>query len=74
MIKKGAPLTWKELDAGEYSVRVLLDDNLNGLFDGPDLQAFTEPERYLQQAEKLTLKAGWTVEVDISKLLAPSSR
>jgi len=74
MIKKGAPLTWKELDAGEYSVRVLLDENLNGFFDGPDLQAFTEPERYLQQAEKLTLKAGWTVEVDISKLLAPSSR
>lgn len=73
-LRQGATITWAGLDAGDYRVRVLLDENQNGFFDGPDLQAFTEPERYAQQPDKLTLKSGWTVEVDISKLLTPPPR
>jgi len=51
---------------GEYSMRILLDQNGNGIWDPGDFSKKRQPERCLQITEKLIIRSDWDNERDIS--------
>jgi hypothetical protein len=51
---------------GEYSMRILLDQNGNGTWDPGDFSRKIQPEKCLQIAEKLIIRSDWDNERDIS--------
>lgn len=51
---------------GEYSLRILFDDNNNGIWDPGSLSARRQPERVISIRQKLSVRADWDNERDIS--------
>ena len=71
-IKTSHPLTSRELNIplyvpGEYELRILYDDNKNGKWDpGSFFKTKRQPEKVEIIPRKLTVKANWDNEVDIT--------
>lgn len=70
-IKFSFPLTSSMLKKdlippGEYSLRILLDQNGNGQWDPGDYKTKKQPERCLPISQKLTIRSDWDNERDIS--------
>lgn len=53
------------LDAGEYSFRLVLDENGNGKWDGGDVLERKEAEKVLYFSEKAKIRANWETEVEL---------
>jgi uncharacterized protein (DUF2141 family) len=52
---------------GEYELRLLFDENKNGIWDtGEFFGEHRQPERVLPISRKITIKANWDNEVDIT--------
>jgi hypothetical protein len=53
---------------GEYDMRILYDENKNGIWDRGKFFGTTrkQPERVVPIARKLIVKANWDAEVDIT--------
>jgi hypothetical protein len=52
---------------GEYDLRILYDDNKNGIWDrGQFFGTRKQPERVVPVTRKLIVKANWDAEVDIT--------
>jgi uncharacterized protein (DUF2141 family) len=71
-VKFAYPMTGKEFYAklfspGEYDLRILYDDNKNGIWDaGAFFNKHRQPEKVLPISRKLTVKANWDNIVDIT--------
>jgi hypothetical protein len=56
----------KLFDPGEYDLRVLYDDNQNGVWDPGDFFQYRQPEIVVPIRKKLNVKSDWDNEVDIN--------
>ena len=71
-VKYSYPLTSRNFNArlfppGDYDLRILFDDNKNGKWDpGEFFKVRRQPEKVLPISRKLTVKANWLNEVDIT--------
>ncbi|AEW02242.1 hypothetical protein A4D02_31330 [Niastella koreensis] len=71
-VKFAYPMTGKEFNAklfppGEYDLRILYDDNKNGIWDsGAFFKHRHQPEKVLPISRKLTVKANWDNIIDIT--------
>jgi len=69
-IVKSVPLTsieWtrKLFEPGEYNLRILYDDNKNGVWDPGNFSEKRQPEIVQPVSRKLNIKGNWDNEVDI---------
>jgi uncharacterized protein (DUF2141 family) len=69
-IKKSAllnSLEWsnKFISPGEYEIRILFDDNNNGIWDTGNYTKKLQPEKAITLTQKLAVKANWDNERDI---------
>ena len=71
-VKFAYPMTSKEFNAklfipGEYDLRILYDDNKNGVWDaGAFFDKHRQPEKVMPISRKLNVKANWDNIVDIT--------
>jgi hypothetical protein len=71
-VKFAYPMTGREFNAklflpGEYDLRILYDDNKNGVWDaGAFFGKHRQPEKVMPISRKLTVKANWDNLVDIT--------
>jgi len=70
-IVKSVPLTgieWSQkiFEPGEYSLRILYDNNKNGVWDPGDFDKKLQPEIVQRIPRKLNIKNNWDNEVDIN--------
>jgi uncharacterized protein (DUF2141 family) len=70
-IKFSQALTTREFNAklfvpGDYDLRILYDDNKNGKWDPGDFSKHLQPEKVQPIPRKLSVKANWNNEVDIT--------
>lgn len=54
-----------ELEPGDYSFRIIHDDNQNGTWDSGNLITRTLPEQIDQYSKATTVRANWEVEVEL---------
>lgn len=65
---KDTLLTFSLLNPGEYQLRVLFDENLNGRWDTGNLLLKKEPEIVLLISEKVSIKANWGNKLNLHTL------
>ncbi|MFP5039795.1 Ig-like domain-containing protein [Parasediminibacterium sp. JCM 36343] len=63
---KDAIFKRKLFKPGDYMLRILLDENQNGVWDTGNFSKRLQPERVLEKTWKLNVKANWDNEMDIS--------
>ncbi len=52
---------------GDYDLRILFDDNKNGVYDpGEFFGKHIQPEKVISVPRKVTVKANWDNEIDIT--------
>lgn len=57
----------KLFQPGEYDLRILYDDNKNGVYDpGEFFGKHIQPEKVISISRKVTVKANWDNEIDIT--------
>lgn len=54
------------LEPNDYSIRVLIDNNQNGIWEIGNIRQNQMPESVYNHYEYTTLRANWSVEVDVS--------
>jgi hypothetical protein len=71
-VKYSYPFTSRDFYAklfapGEYDLRILFDDNKNGVYDPGDFFGkHIQPEKVISVPRKVTVKANWDNEIDIT--------
>lgn len=60
----GPEVTLQLLEPGEYLLKIIVDDNKNGLWDPGSLLEKKQPEKVIPFTHPIKLKAGWTNEAD----------
>ncbi|MFI5193586.1 MAG: Ig-like domain-containing protein [Chitinophagales bacterium] len=63
---KSLRYTNKLFDPGDYDLRILYDDNQNGVWDPGNFFEHRQPEKVQPIGRKLTVKSNWDNEVDIT--------
>lgn len=60
--------TWQNnsFPPGEYGIRILFDDNNNGKWDPGEFKTYRQPEKAITFPQKLSIRANWENERDIS--------
>lgn len=60
-------LEWSNrfVNPGEYEIRILYDDNNNGMWDPGDYSKKLQPEKAITLTQKLAVRANWDNERDI---------
>lgn len=53
-------------NTGEYSIRILFDENKNGIWDAGNYQLKKQPEKVKAIKTKLMVKANWDNEIEIN--------
>lgn len=51
---------------GDYSIRILIDDNNNGIWEVGNIGKSIEPEHVIDFNDKSALRANWTLELEYS--------
>jgi len=69
-VVKSVPLTsidWSQklFEPGEYNLRVLYDDNKNGVWDPGNFDEKRQPEIVQRVPRKLNIKNNWDNDVDV---------
>ena len=60
--------TW--LPPGEYHIRIIHDQNSNGIWDGGNIYSLSPPEAVNRYSEAITVKENWVIEqplIDVEK-------
>ena len=55
----------KLFNPGEYQLRILSDDNLNGIWDPGNYDLKKQPEKVYSISQTLSIKANWENERDV---------
>ena len=55
----------RELNPGDYTFKIVRDDNKNQKWDTGDLNTRTLPEQIDQYSQATTVRANWEVEVEL---------
>ena len=58
--------TFRETPPGEYSLRILIDEDNNGKWDIGNIRQSREPEKIIFFKEKSALRANWEIELEYS--------
>ncbi len=61
----GSEWSNKRFPPGEYEIRILYDDNNNGIWDPGNFKEKRQPERAVSLPQKLAIKADWENEREI---------
>lgn len=61
-IKTSKKIDFSSLQPGEYSVRAIIDDNDNKVWNTGSLLKKTQPERIVYYEEKMKLRANWIID------------
>lgn len=56
------PFQFKNLNPGNYKLRIIEDKNNNGRWDQGNIKKNLKPENIIQGKEEIVLKAGWDLE------------
>ena len=62
MISKNTPIAFPLIDPGFYYVRIVFDNNANGIWDTGDFLQNKQPERVLYYPEKLEVRGNWDLQ------------
>lgn len=54
--------TFRSREPGDYRLRILVDENNNGKWDGPDATFIREPEMVYFSTQPITIRADWEIE------------
>lgn len=54
--------TFRNREPGDYRIRVVIDENNNGEWDGPDAAFTREPEKVYFSTQPITIRADWEIE------------
>lgn len=54
--------SFKNKEPGDYRIRILIDENNNGRWDGPDPKFEKNPERVYFHPKPISIRANWMVE------------
>ena len=57
-------ITFEKLLPGNYQLRLIVDENKNGIWDSGNFNTKKQAERIIYYSEKLNLKANWDIEID----------
>ncbi|WP_082120669.1 Ig-like domain-containing protein [Pedobacter sp. BMA] len=72
VIAKNSTINFANYPAGKYFIRVVYDDNKNGIWDTGDVKSGTQPEKIWYSTTEMSLRANWEREEKISiPLTAP---
>lgn len=71
IISKNTSLKFENYPAGIYFLRVIYDENKNGIWDTGDLKTGKQPEKVWYSAKEMSLRANWEREDNISIPLNP---
>lgn len=58
-IKNQIKFEFKDLEPGDYNIRILIDDNQNGRWDEGTVEDFTAPEPVFHLNKTIPLRANW---------------
>ncbi len=61
---KGATVKWERLAPGNFSLRLIADENANGRWDTGDLDAGLQPERVWRFTGTLNVRAAWDLGIE----------
>lgn len=60
--KSMSEFLWEELLPGDYTLRIVIDDNCNGQWDTGIFAKRKQPEQIIKSEFKITVKSNWTNE------------
>lgn len=66
VITRVSTLTYKTYPIGKYSIRVVLDENINGKWDSGDVAKNLQPEKVWWFDKTIGLRANWDLEEKIT--------
>jgi len=66
VISKNAKIVLSNFPAGKYFIRVIYDDNKNGIWDTGNVKAGVQPEKIWYSPEEQSLRANWEVENNLT--------
>ncbi|MFT6866380.1 MAG: hypothetical protein ACJA08_001211 [Cyclobacteriaceae bacterium] len=61
-----AECKFDNINPGDYSFRILIDDNQNGRWEIGNIGKSKEPETIINLSEKSALRANWSLDIDYS--------
>ena len=61
--KNSSTFNYKNLAADEYKIKLLIDENKNGVWDSGNYYLHTQPERIIFYENPLTVRANWEMEL-----------
>ena len=69
--KNGKAYTFNEVSAGEYYLRILVDENNNGIWDMADIRKNIPAEKVIVYQDetgtsKTVIRANWEITIDLS--------
>ena len=67
-LKEKTVIDFPLITAGEYSLRVIYDENGNGKWDSGKFLQGKQPERVSYYTEKLDVRAGWELVYEFTLL------
>ncbi len=62
-LKANGKAGFKYLTQGDYMIRILIDDNKNGIWDPGNFAERRQPESYIYYMEKVTVRQNWDIHV-----------
>jgi len=66
ILTSGNTIDFKELDPGDFNVRVITDANANGKWDTGNYLKKIQPEPIFYHEKPITVRANWDVKQDIT--------
>ena len=66
LVKDSPNITFTSVEPGDYTVRVIYDENNNGIQDTGDYLQQRQPEKMYFYPKPVTVRANWDVQQDIS--------
>ncbi|MET0571559.1 MAG: hypothetical protein ABWZ79_09040, partial [Pedobacter agri] len=71
VITKNGTINFANYPAGKYFIRVIYDDNKNGIWDTGDVKSGVQPEKIWYSTTEMSLRANWEREDKLSIPLTP---
>lgn len=57
-------VAFRYIKPGDYMIRILKDNNRNGVFDDGKFEAKRQPEEFIYYMEKVAVRANWDIKID----------
>ncbi|PWS32718.1 Ig-like domain-containing protein [Pedobacter paludis] len=71
VITKNSPIIFANYPAGKYFIRVIYDENKNGIWDTGNVKLGLQPEKIWYTTKEMSLRANWEREEQLAIPLTP---